>query len=66
MPKATILQLRGGLPAYNALIDEPRTFELYEAAAIKYQGRWFNFLERKDVVGKVAADWTESGGYLEH
>jgi hypothetical protein len=66
MPKATILELRGGLPAYNALIDEPRTFELYEAAAIKYQGRWFNFLERKDVVGKVAADWTESGGYLEH
>jgi hypothetical protein len=65
MPKATILQLRGGLPAYNALIDDPRTFELYEASAIKYQGRWFNFLQRKDVVGKVAADWTESGGYVE-
>ena len=65
MPKTTILQLRGGLPAYNALIDDPRTFELYEASAIKYQGRWFNFLQRKDVVGKVAADWTESGGYVE-
>jgi hypothetical protein len=65
MPKTTILRLRGGLPAYNALIDDPQTFELYEASAIKYQGRWFNFLQRKDVVGKVAADWTESGGYVE-
>jgi len=65
MPKATILQLRGGLPAYNALIDDPRTFELYEAAAFRYEGRWFNFLQRKDVAGTIPADWTESGGYTE-
>jgi hypothetical protein len=65
MPKATILQLGGGLPAYNALINNPQTFELYEAAAFRYQGRWFNFLQRKDIVGKIATDWTESGGYSE-
>ncbi len=64
-PKDTIIQLGGGLPAYTALINDPTLFDRYEASAIKYQGRWFNFLQRKDIVGSVQVDWTEHGGLVE-
>jgi arabinofuranosyltransferase len=56
--------LRGPVPAGNELIQDPRTFEMYEPAAIAYQGRWFNFLQRRDIAGTVPVGWTESRGFI--
>lgn len=63
LPRSEMERLRGALVAYTALLDDPRLFEMYEPSAIRYEDRWFNFLQRKDVLGTVPAHWTESGGF---
>jgi hypothetical protein len=60
-----IKELRAGLAAYTELMSDPRTFELYEPAAIERDGRWFNFLQRRDIAGTVPVGWTESRGLIE-
>jgi hypothetical protein len=52
------------IPAYDALFHDPRTFALYEPVAVRYGDRWLNFLQRKDTLGSIAVDWTQSRGYL--
>jgi hypothetical protein len=64
MTRSLILRLRGGLAAYNALIDDDRTWYLYEPAAVSHDGRWYNFLVRKDVIDGLPFDWTESTGLI--
>ncbi|MDP9238735.1 MAG: hypothetical protein M3P30_15285 [Chloroflexota bacterium] len=55
---------RGIVEGQNQLIDDKRTWELYEPSAVQYGGRWFNLLVRKDVVDALKLDWTESKGFM--
>ncbi len=45
----------GGLPAKTALMTDPRLWERYEARSLYEDGRWFNFLQRKDTVAELQA-----------
>ena len=48
------------VPAHALLVEDPRTWQLYESVAFQAGDRWFTFLLRKDVVDTVQPDWRES------
>jgi hypothetical protein len=58
-----LLQQRSQVQAINDLFGDARTFELYEPVAVRLPGGWYSFLQRKDTLGSVTIDWSESGGY---
>lgn len=50
----------GLVPGLNVLLQDDRTWEEYQVSAVLYSGNsWFNFLQRKDTIGKIKVDWTE-------
>jgi hypothetical protein len=55
---------KGIVEGQNQLAADKRTWELYEPAAVHYQGRWFNILVRKDVLDGLKVDWAESKGFM--
>jgi hypothetical protein len=55
---------KGIVEGQNQLASDKRTWELYEPAAVHYQGRWFNLLVRKDVLDGLKVDWTEAKGLM--
>ncbi len=66
---APIVQPRGLLQdntiviGRNDLFQNPRTYELYEPVAFALDQGWLTFLQRKDTLGRVETNWTESGGF---
>lgn len=44
-----------GLPAKIALMTDPRLWNRYEVRSLNLEGRWFNFLQRKDTVAELQA-----------
>jgi hypothetical protein len=63
LPKQTLVESKGQVAAMDSLLSDPRTFQLYEAVGHFNAGVWFNLLQRKDTLGQLSVDWTESGGY---
>jgi hypothetical protein len=50
------------VPGHTALINDPRTWQLYQMSALRDGDRWFNFLLRKDALASFQPDWTEGQG----
>lgn len=44
-----------GLPAKRTLLGDPRLWEQYQVRSLLLEGRWFNFLQRKDTVAELQA-----------
>ncbi len=55
----------GIVPGLNKLIQDRRTWELYEMAAFRHGDLWYHFLVRKDVEATVHAGWIESKGLVD-
>ena len=43
----------GGLEATRALFHDPRLWQRYQVRSLNIEGRWFNFLQRKDTVAEL-------------
>lgn len=63
LPRQLLVATQSHIAAMDSLLADPRTFEEYEAVAHFSSGTWFNLLQRKDTLGQIDVDWTESGGY---
>ena len=43
------------LPAKAAYFIDPRAWELYDVRSVMIEGRWFNFLQRRDTIAELEA-----------
>jgi hypothetical protein len=64
LPREALTPVGLHVAAMDSLLADPRTFATYEAVASFRSGSWYNLLQRKDTLGQLPVDWTESRGYL--